>query len=538
MATAVDQARGGPQAPVAGAGTLGGWAIAVIGLVGLLTLGVGLGASGRLSYHEAIAAQSARELVARGAWRVPTLGGRPWLEKPPLATWAIAGLGRLVGGIDATVARLPGALAALGLAGVVAVLAARRAGRTVGLLAGLVQLTTAWLVTRGRLAEPDVPLAAVIAAALLAFDAVRRSRGSDRRARLAFCVLLGLTALLKGVGFGGTLTVATVLAVLAWDRDRAVLRALVWPPGWALAAVIALTWPVLVLRQHPEALGLWAGHITDRLAARPTQFAGESWAEYAPAPLLLLLPWTPLALAGAAHSLGRARAPEARGGLDRLLVAWAVVPAVLVSLATVRNTHYLLPALPPWSVWAALALQRLGARLAARGWTGGRRLRLAVCIFAGLSLAWAVAYAAVLPRLDARGKGAEWAFYEQVPRAVPADEPLALLYDALDRDDRYDRLPYPTPFGPVPPDLAVRLFSLDRPAESVAWPFGPDELGAWLATVPAGQTIAVIARERDRPTLERFGPVQAVAAGPTARWDRAFVLYRLEPTLPGSAEAR
>ena len=50
------------------------------------TLGPGLGGSGRLTYHEAFVAQAAREMIARGDVLVPTIDGRPWLEKPPLAS--------------------------------------------------------------------------------------------------------------------------------------------------------------------------------------------------------------------------------------------------------------------------------------------------------------------------------------------------------------------------------------------------------------------------------------------------------------------
>src|SRR4051812_32818522 len=133
------------------------WVVA-LGTLALATLGAGLGSSGRLTYHEAIVAQGAREMIARGDWVVPTLGGRPWLEKPPLAHWLVAGIGQLAGGVNESVARLPSALAAFGVALGIATLAARRYGRTVGILAGLVQVTTVWTVGRGRLADADMLL--------------------------------------------------------------------------------------------------------------------------------------------------------------------------------------------------------------------------------------------------------------------------------------------------------------------------------------------------------------------------------------------
>ena len=58
-----------------------------------LTLGVGLGGWSRLSYHEAFVAQAAREMLAGGDLMTPTIGGRPWLEKPP-AIWLAAMAGR------------------------------------------------------------------------------------------------------------------------------------------------------------------------------------------------------------------------------------------------------------------------------------------------------------------------------------------------------------------------------------------------------------------------------------------------------------
>ena len=106
----------------------------------------GLGGSGRLSYHEAFVAQGAREMLDSGSWAYPTIGGRPWLEKPPLPWWLVAAAGRIAGGVDEAVARFPSAIAAALLVLGVAVLAARHYGPGIGLLAGAVQATTAWTV--------------------------------------------------------------------------------------------------------------------------------------------------------------------------------------------------------------------------------------------------------------------------------------------------------------------------------------------------------------------------------------------------------
>jgi len=504
----------------------------IVGLAGL-TLGLGLGSSGRLTYHEAFVAEAAREMIARGAVLVPTIDGLPWLEKPPLAIWLVALSGRISGEVTESAARAPSALAATLLALGVATLAARRFGPAVGQLAGLIQVTTSWTILRGRLAEADVLLACLVAWAMVALDRIRttdpaerpssplpggeggRLAPSDRRAwAWAFFAILGATGLVKGVGFGGVLIVSAAGAVLAWDRDRRAARALADPRSWLVAAALALTWPALVAARHPEAVSLWALHVTDRLATRPEVFTGGPWWQYGPAILLQALPWTPLALIGARPSLARAR--RERGGLDRLLWAWATVPVLVLSAATVKNGHYAIHALAPWSVWAALGLARVAGRLRdRRGWPAARVRRAAVALFVALGLASGLGHRLLGPRLDARG--AEWDSCGAMGRSVGPGSPLVFLYED------WDRKPYPTPFGPVPHDWAVRLFYLRRPA---SWRQGVEGLAA---DPPGPGPYALIGRDRDLPALGRLGRVEVLARGPATRFDRAFTLFHVEP---------
>jgi len=493
----------------------------IVGLA-VLTLGLGLGRAGRLTYHEAFVAQTSREMAASGASLVPTIGGRPWLEKPPLLIWLVAAAGRWAGEVDEVVARAPSAVAATVLALGVATLASARFGATVGLLAGAVQVTTFWTMVRGRLAEADMLLACLVAWTILAFDRLRDEVEGPRPWRWAFFVGLGLTALAKGIGFGAVLIGAVVVVVLVWERDRTTLAKLWFVPGWGVAATLALAWPVLVMMRHPAAVGLWTLHVADRLAARPEHFAGGGpWWQYGPAVLGQVLPWTPLALVGAWRSWQRAVDPP--GGADRLLWAWAVAPVALLSLATVKNGHYAIHALPPWSVWAALSLARLGSRLQARGWAPGQVRLVARGGLVGLSLVCGLGFAGLGPWLDRRG--VEWAFYETAGQALRGDEPLVLLYDD------WDRAPYPTPFGPVPHDLAVRLYYFDRPA---CWRDGVEALAERPPT-PEPVPFAVLGRERDLPALRRLGRVETLLKGPRLRSrasrvdDRTFALYRVTP---------
>lgn len=492
-----------------------------------MTLGPALGTASRLTYHEAFVAQGAREILASGRWEHPTIGGRPWLEKPPLPFWMVAAAGSIAGRVTPLAARLPSALAAAFLVLGVAHLARRHYGTSVALLAGAMQATTSWTVLRGRLAEADVSLACLIVWTLVAFDHLRTPTETNPRPwRWVFFVLLGLTSLVKGTGFGAALVVSVVLVVLAWDRRPEAVRRLIFPAGWVVSGLIAVVWPLAMVAKYGRGVGsLWLMHVADRVGDRSGHgfFAGESWGEYLLGVLGQGLPWTPLALIGIVHAFRALRRGEASAG-DRLLLAWTVAPMVLVSLPGGRNTHYAIYAIVPWSIWAALTLARFGDRLQARGRSPLRVRRAAIVGLTVVAAAYGLVFGLFGARFDRRGK--EWAFYEQAGALVRRDEPLVLLYDDWDRD------PYPTPFGPIPHDLAVRLYYLDRPA---SWHLAGDPTSTEADSPPA--SLAVVARDRDLPALAELGDVQILARGPDLRWDRVFSLYRVVPIRPAMNSA-
>jgi 4-amino-4-deoxy-L-arabinose transferase-like glycosyltransferase len=538
-----------------------------------LALLPGLGSSGRLTYHEAFVAQGAREILTSGKWSYPTIGSLPWLEKPPLSWWLVAILGHCVGVVDETVARLPSVIAAIGLVVGVAILAGRHYGAGIGLLAGAIQATTAWTVMRGRLAEADVLLACLIVWAIVAFDRLLTMEASEARTaisilkpqwyywRCAFLVLLGISALVKGIGFGVVLISAVAVGILAWERDAVALHRLWAPRLWALAALLALTWPMLIVAQHGHAaLSLWKMHIWARLIPQEGggPFAGESLGEYVAALLAQALPWTPFAFVGAWQSLGRALgrrhssrescAPISSATMvtgDRLLWVWAVLPLTLLALVPVKNAHYAISAQVPWSIWAALALARCATLLCIGGWEQQVLLRAAQLGFLGIGLTYGLGLWIFGPWLGRRGT--EWAFYEAAGQKVPAGMHLALFYDDWDRN------PYLTPFGSVPHDLAVRLFYLGR---SVCWHMGPTvgwpmahDLGscaadlfglsaACSAPTTLARDFAVIGRDRDLPVLEQLGHVEVVLQGPNVRYDRRYVLFQITPNSKHSHFAR
>jgi 4-amino-4-deoxy-L-arabinose transferase-like glycosyltransferase len=546
----------------------------VLVLLVIVAIGPGLRGAMRLTYHEALVAQGAREILESGNWWHPAIGNRPWLEKPPLPFWLVAAGGAVRGNVTPLEARLPSLLATMGLVIGVATLAARLYGTTVGLLSGAIQATTAWTLVRGRLAEADIILACLVTWTFVALARIREPLETDplriqeprsgwRAWRWVFFGLLGLLSLVKGTGFGASLVLSAVMLLLIWERGGEFALRLWFPAGWGLVVALTATWPLLMVACYgTPVFGLWGLHVLERVlpSSGHGPFASEAWPVYLTGLVGQALPWSGLTLIGLGFAGrgqrnsdppdGEGLSPQALTGSSsicgsHLLWAWTIAPLILVSLPAGRKAHYAIHAQIPWSIWSALVLTQLAHLRRAQGVSAERLRRRTWALFASLGAASGLLLGLVGPWVDERG--VEWGFYEAAARQLASGEPLVLLYDDWDRD------PYPTPFGPIPHDLAVRLFYLDRPA---CWHFldgslpavdpvlGPcshrdgqrfcplEAAGSGVGAPPRGpegRSWAAIARPRDLPVLRRFGSVELLAWGPTVRQDRTYVLARVHP---------
>ncbi|HKQ98652.1 MAG TPA: phospholipid carrier-dependent glycosyltransferase, partial [Candidatus Polarisedimenticolia bacterium] len=134
----------------------------------LLLLVPGLGTRDLWDPDEPRTALVTRDLAEGGRWAVPTLDGRPWLEKPPLYYWLATAAGGAVGQVDALAVRIPANLAAILTAVTVFYFGRSLWGRRAGLLAALVLLTTEDFLIEARWARPDMLLGLLMTAAAFA----------------------------------------------------------------------------------------------------------------------------------------------------------------------------------------------------------------------------------------------------------------------------------------------------------------------------------------------------------------------------------
>src|SRR5215471_419113 len=157
------------------------------------------------SWDEAIYAQSAKEMVQTGDWVTPHWNQRTFFQKPPLALWLTALLFKAFG-ISETTARLPSAIAGIGVVWLTVLLAQSLFDEFAGAFAGLAVLVAAPFYEFARSGMMDVLLTFFL---LLAVYAYIRTKDDERCWWLLVGCSSGLAVMTKGAA------AAPVLAAIA-----------------------------------------------------------------------------------------------------------------------------------------------------------------------------------------------------------------------------------------------------------------------------------------------------------------------------------
>ncbi len=355
-------------------------------LLGVFALFFELGDCRSLGSHEAYIAVPVREMLETGDFIVPRFGGLPRLEKPPLGYWVCAASAWTLGELSEWTLRIPAALSGIALAILMGIWAKRWYGSHAGWGAAIAQLTAVYVIVYARKAEVDMLLCLLTTSAMFLIA----HQSPEETGRKGFIRWIGIYALLAAAwmakfhyGVAMILAPAITFYVLR-GRYRQFLQMLN-PVGLFLIAAAALIWPYLVMQQVPEAMELWkqetVGRATGELGYKPVWF-------YLPPILWMMLPWTPFALAAAPASLRRAWRPDSskdrsfwkqlRDGdaREQFLWVWFFVSLCVVTVQANKHRHYIMSALPLFSL---LAGQRF-AELVEWSQAGRRLLKKRVAI--------------------------------------------------------------------------------------------------------------------------------------------------------------
>lgn len=363
-------------------------------------------------------------MLESGNYLVPRVGSEPYLRKPPLINWIVAGSFKLFGAQNEWTARLPSALGLLAVAFTFLGIARPALGANGALIAAVIWLTNFGMIEKGRLIEIEALYTSLFGLAIVTWLSWWKTRRFPWLTWTVPFVFLGLGLLMKGpvhlFFFYGI-----VVVVLSFNRE---LRSLVRLPhfvGLLIMLGIFAVWAVPFLYAvHAGQVGhVWSRQFSGRLAGE--DFEWSSWLMNIPRGLAYFLPWLIfLPLAARARFAGERNERTMRG------LGWGItIPFLVVSLIPGALPRYNMPLLVPaaWFLAETLTAEQLmwPTRLGGGQFsTASRRKWIAALalITAGALVLYALA---LVPFLNKRAKIKPIA--AQIDALVPSGESLYVV---------------------------------------------------------------------------------------------------------------
>ncbi|QNN22344.1 hypothetical protein HED60_08685 [Planctomycetales bacterium ZRK34] len=344
-----------------------------------------------LEAHEVYVVSTAEHMRESGDWIVPRFNDELRLKKPPMNYWLTGLAGKLAGAdsLEASHGRMVSATAAVALAGMTILIGTVLCGQSVGLLAGILCVSTRGFFIYSHNARPDM-LYALWGAVMMAMFVLAWRRRSVW-ASYGMWAAFGLATLTKGPHVPAMLIGAFAITLTMHRPSRGRLLRVMRPvTGLLVAAAIALPW-----------WGMLYLEIGDRLFE--SQLAGSrymlGWSNvldpyFFTHPFQWLMPWVILWPVAAATAVHRGR----MGYPARMMALWIVVAAIALSFGGGKRSFYMLPLLPAACVWMAYAARRGLSWLAAGrrlGWVrrGGLLIGHALAAIGFLSVLWYIRWA-------------------------------------------------------------------------------------------------------------------------------------------------
>jgi 4-amino-4-deoxy-L-arabinose transferase-like glycosyltransferase len=297
-------------------------------------------------------------MLARHDWITPTLGGKPWLEKPPLYYWQ-AMLAYSVFGVSDWTARLPSAMDATFMA-IAIYLFFRRFRPGSELDAALMTVASAGIIGFARAASMDMALATSLTIALLAWYAWHESG-----ARVYLWLMYAFLALgMLAKGPVAPFLAAVVVSIFAVAKGNyPILRRTLSIRGILIFCAIALPWYIGVQLRNPDFFRAFIlQHNLERFSSNLYHHRQPFWF-YIPVVLLALLPWTVFSVCAVAKTVRvswstRGEKLKSDDEFNVFLLIWLLIPVVFFSVSQSKLPGYILPALPAGTLLLAEHVRR------------------------------------------------------------------------------------------------------------------------------------------------------------------------------------
>jgi 4-amino-4-deoxy-L-arabinose transferase-like glycosyltransferase len=341
------------------------FSLGVILVYGSTLLLIHLGDRRVLTRHEVLAAEPGREMLHDMSvrhWIVPHLGGVRRENKPPGMMWLIAASIYIFRDESEFFARLPAAVAGLAVAVMIARLAARWFGNFIGRLAGLIQVSSVYILTQAKLAESDMAMAASVCAALylLATGVIDAPAGlrTRRARRIGFWLAVAAAFLLKGP-IGVVFIILTTVSFMLLTRNWRVLKFISEPLGIVISLILMVSWPLAAMHFAPEISAVWRSEV---IGTATGKWGNDPIYYYVISVPVMLLPWTPLTVLGLlrgpnAELAGPLMRQSDRAMLWKFLLCWFVMGLLFLSLGMkAKSAHYAFPIMIALTIPTALGL--------------------------------------------------------------------------------------------------------------------------------------------------------------------------------------
>lgn len=308
---------------------------------------------------EAHYARLTQEMAREGNWLVPRLNGAAFIDKPVFFHW-LQGLSNAVVPREELAARLPSAVAALGLLAGLAWFAIRLLGTGAGRGAWLTLITLPATLLLARTGYMDMLFSALLFGAV-AFIVVAMLTPS-RRAQAGAVVCIALAVLTKGpIAIGLIGLWVGGLWILGGASRQAVSGLHLWRNTF-IAVLLASPWFVWMFWYFGDEFlrgyfgGGHAGYLTPRNSASSSQ-----WTFYLRMFLTAFFPWSLVAVGYGVDTVVRWRRGAAIQQWEIWLWMWIAVVLAVFTLVPFRVDRYIYPAAP------ACCLLALRGWLAASG---------------------------------------------------------------------------------------------------------------------------------------------------------------------------
>ncbi|WP_461632291.1 ArnT family glycosyltransferase [Labilibaculum euxinus] len=297
---------------------------------------------------------TAREMIEKGNWLVPTMNGELRLAKPPLPTWITAVFGSWFGIENVSMLRFPAAM----VSSLMVILMyfftiSLNKNRIAALCNSLVLASSFYIVYMGRTGTWDIYCHSFMLGAILFFHKAWKTENKNWRLFIGAGIFLGLSFLSKGpVAFFAVLI--PFLVAYSWVYDGKVILQK-WQPlllAIGIFIVISFWWPVFISLVHADEAAAIAKLESGSWMNRHVRPFYYYWNFPIQSGIWTLIIFSALIFP---YALKRFEAKKEY----KFALIWTITAVVLLSLIPEKKDRYLLPVLIPGALLAGQLIQHL-----------------------------------------------------------------------------------------------------------------------------------------------------------------------------------